>query len=228
MATKKQDEQGTQSVTVSAPNIKQAIFHIEGKDGSPLVYQRFSRRTQEEMIKAQEAGGTAKSKRKREAKNFTSLFEEATYRDRNDGWFGLNATGIRNALVGACRLVNFKMTVAKLSIDVIPDGWDEDATPLVRIYGERKMFTTNTRNASGVMDLRARPRWDEWRMAVRLQWDGDQFTAADVTNLLMRVGLQCGLGAGRPNSKDSCGMGWGLFRIVPAEELGSKTRKQAA
>ena len=49
-----------------------------------------------------------------------------------------------------------------------------------------------------------------------IRWDADQFTLDDVTNLLSRVGLQVGIGEGRPDSKNSAGMGWGLFEIARA------------
>jgi hypothetical protein len=39
------------------------------------------------------------------------------------------------------------------------------------------------------------------------------FSLDDISNLLMRVGLQVGLGEGRPDSKKSAGMGWGTFEI---------------
>jgi len=32
--------------------------------------------------------------------------------------------------------------------------------------------------------------------------------------LLARVGMQVGIGEGRPDSKNSAGMGWGLFEVV--------------
>jgi len=33
-------------------------------------------------------------------------------------------------------------------------------------------------------------------------------------NLLHRAGLQVGIMEGRPDSKDSCGCGWGTFKIA--------------
>jgi hypothetical protein len=33
------------------------------------------------------------------------------------------------------------------------------------------------------------------------------------------VGRQVGIGEGRPDSRNSCGMGWGLFEIVNRKEL---------
>jgi len=35
----------------------------------------------------------------------------------------------------------------------------------------------------------------------------------DVSNLLARVGIQCGIGEGRHNSRDSTGIGFGTFKI---------------
>jgi len=57
--------------------------------------------------------------------------------------------------------------------------------------------------------------WDEgWEAQVRVRYDADQFTLEDLANLLARVGVQVGLGEGRPDSKSSAGMGWGTFMIV--------------
>jgi hypothetical protein len=39
-------------------------------------------------------------------------------------------------------------------------------------------------------------------------------TEADIANLIARVGLQVGIGEGRPDSKQSAGLGFGLFEIV--------------
>jgi hypothetical protein len=35
-----------------------------------------------------------------------------------------------------------------------------------------------------------------------------------VTNLMQRVGLQVGIGEGRPDSRESAGLGWGTFAIA--------------
>ena len=49
---------------------------------------------------------------------------------------------------------------------------------------------------------------------VRIRFDADQFTLTDVANLFARVGLCGGIGEGRPDSKTSAGIGYGLFEIV--------------
>mgnify|MGYP000574967647 FL=1 len=70
------------------------------------------------------------------------------------------------------------------------------------------------RNATGVADLRVRPMWREWSCVLRVTYDEDQFSLQDVTNLLVRVGTQVGIGEGRPDSRQSAGLGWGLFRLA--------------
>lgn len=201
-----------QTVTISAPKMKTAEFTIVGT--APLVINRFSQKAAEAMRAAQAAGSQSKSKKKRDPKDFEALYEAAKYKSA-EGWCGVNASAFRNALIGACRLVNYKMTHAKLSIFVVADGFDaDDGTPLVRIHGgEPRMDVRPARNDNGSFDLRARPMWTKWSCKLRIQWDADQFSVEDVTNLLMRVGLQCGIGDGRPASKMSAGLGWGVFEV---------------
>lgn len=201
------------NVQITAPNMMSAQFEIVGT--SPLVINRFAPKAYEAMRAAQEAGTQAKSKKARDPKDFRALFEAASYRS-DQGWYGINAAAFRLAMIGACRLVNYKMTLAKLSLFVIEDGRDQhDGTPIVKIIGDAPVMDVRpARNANGSFDLRPRPMWRDWRCDLRVQWDLDQFSAIDVTNLVNRVGLQCGIGEGRASSKMSAGIGWGAFRVV--------------
>jgi hypothetical protein len=56
--------------------------------------------------------------------------------------------------------------------------------------------------------------YNPWSAKIKIRYDADQFTIADVTNLLARAGIQNGIGEGRPNSKNGPGMGWGTFEIT--------------
>jgi hypothetical protein len=209
----KADTTKSTELVIKAPNLHTAAFEIVG--AAPYVQHRFSAKAQAEMIAKQKAGTQAQSKKKREPKDFDAVYLGAMHKSA-DGWIGIPAPAFRNAMIDACRLVNFKMTHAKLSVFVLPDGFDEvDGTPLVRItHGEPRRHTAHARNDSGVVDIRVRPMWDPgWRATVRVRWDGDQFGAADVFNLLLRAGQQVGIGEGRPSSKKSAGLGWGLFDV---------------
>jgi hypothetical protein len=54
----------------------------------------------------------------------------------------------------------------------------------------------------------------EWAATLRIRFDAGMLTANDVVNLIARVGLQVGIGEGRPDSKESAGLGYGLFEVV--------------
>lgn len=200
---------------IKAPNMKVAKFTIRGT--TPYVGNKFSAEAREMMRAKQAAGSQAnKTGKKREAKDFSKCREEATH-FLADKSCGLPATAFRQAMVSACRLVGFKMTLAKLAVFVEADGFDaDDHSPLVRFTkGEPRHFEAATRNDTGVADIRARPLWEPgWEAMLRVRYDADLFEESDVRNLLVRVGTQIGIGAGRPDSKDSCGQGWGLFEVL--------------
>jgi hypothetical protein len=216
MATAKtvtQDKTADQrSVTIKPPNIARAVFKIIGT--APLVVHRFSAKTKLQMKEKMEAGKAASSRKNREAKSTDDTYNEARYKSK-DGWDGFHAGAVRNALISACRLVGFKMTLAKLSLFVEADGRDaaEPQIPLIRIYGDPVKQEDMARVETGQPYVTVRAAYHEWSAKVRIKWDADQFTLDDVTNLLARVGLQVGLCEGRNDSPNSAGMGWGSFEI---------------
>ena len=219
MATTVASVETKQSITIKPPNFGIAEFCIHGT--APLVIHRFSAKTKNEIKLKMEAGKAASSRKNREAKNTDALYNEARYRSKN-GWDGFHAACIRNAMISACRLVNFKMTLAKLSIFVEADGWDESEPqiPLIRIYGDPVKQEDMARVETGQPYVTIRAAYHDWNAKVKIRWDADQFTLADVTNLLARVGAQVGIGEGRPDSKNSAGMGWGLFGLEGTPKAG--------
>jgi hypothetical protein len=200
-------------VVITPPDIRVIQLQIEGT--SPLVINKFSAKAKEIMMATQMAGSTAKSRKVREAKDFEDLYNGARHVS-TQGWDGIHAASFRNAAISACRAAGFVMTKAKLAIFIEPDGFDaDDMTPLVRITkGEPQMVVSPCRNASGVIDLRPRPTYFPWGAELKIKYDAGILTETDVVNLLARVGMQVGIGEGRPDSKQSAGVGNGLFTIV--------------
>jgi len=200
------------TVTIAAPKFETAVFEIKGV--APLVIHRFSAKTKNEMKQKMETGKAAGNKKNREAKSTDETYQEARYISK-EGWDGFHAGAIRAAMISACRLVGFKMTLAKLSFSVIADGWDkaEPQIPLIRIYGNPVKQDDMARVETGQPYVTVRAAYHDWSAKIKTRFDSDQFTLADITNLLMRVGMQVGIGEGRPDSKKSCGMGWGLFEL---------------
>jgi hypothetical protein len=200
-----------EEIQIKAPNFKVATFALRGT--SPYVQLRFSVKAREGMRKKQEEGGLAKGRKARVPRKFLDEFEQAMYRS-SEGFRGIPAGAFRAALISACRTVDFKMTIAKLTVFILQDGADEiDGTPLVKIEGKPERVEHTVRNATGVADIRTRAMWREWKLSLRVRYDADRFADADIANLVMRAGAQVGVGEGRPDSKASCGMGWGLFEI---------------
>ena len=209
MAAAKQTQQ---TVAIKPANIQQAVFRIKGT--APYVQARFSGKAMQAMMSKMAAGSTATKSRAKPARDFDDDYRHAMHVS-TEGWCGIPAGAFRQAMISACRLVGFKMTLAKLSVFVHADGFDKiDGIPLIRLEGEPERIDMAVRNATGVADIRVRPMWREWSAEVRVKYDADQFTLEDVSNLMQRVGLQVGIGEGRPDSRESAGLGWGTFELA--------------
>ncbi len=198
-------------VTIKPANIQTAQFNITGT--APMVQARFSGKAMQAMMAKMALGSVANKSRAKPARDFDDDLEQAKHISV-EGWQGIPASAFRQAMISACRLVGFKMTLAKLSVFVQADGFDRiDGIPLIRFEGTPERTEMAVRNATGVADIRIRPMWRQWTSKVRVAYDADQFTLQDVTNLMSRVGLQVGIGEGRPDSRDSAGLGWGTFKL---------------
>ena len=216
MATKTADAKSVKGhegqVTITAPNIESATFRLTGT--APYVQLRFSQKAINAMKEKMRAGSQAKKGQKRPPRDFDEDYRQAMHMSV-DGWHGMPASAFRNAMISACRLVGFQMTKAKLAVFIEADGIDVvDGTPLVKIEGEPEHVEHYVRNATGVVDIRVRAMWREWAADLRVRFDADMFSLTDVANLLARVGMQVGVGEGRPDGKQSAGMGWGTFSIT--------------
>lgn len=200
-------------VQISAPKIETVAFKINGT--APFVQLRFSQKAMHQMMEKMAAGSVSKGKKVRESRDFDEDMKNAMHVS-TEGWVGIPASAFRQAIISACRLVGFKMTLAKLSVFIVADGYDSvDGIPLIRLEaGEPERLDMAVRNATGVADIRIRPMWRVWGATVRIRYDADQFSIQDVTNLMSRVGAQVGIGEGRPDSKASAGLGWGTFELV--------------
>lgn len=199
-------------IRITRPKLTTAVIVIKGI--SPYVQHAFSEKQRKQMEATQRAGQQARGRKNRVPKDFEQVYENAKHVAQGD-WLGIPAPAFRNAMISACRLIGFKMTHAKLSVFIEADGIDKnDGTPLVRIQGEPRIHQATVRNETGVADIRWRPMWEKWGANVSVTWDEDQFSATDVMNLMLRAGMQVGIGEGRPDSPNSNGLGWGRFEVV--------------
>jgi hypothetical protein len=214
MAFAKKDE--TVAV-IKAARIVRTTLRIKGT--APYVQNKFSKKAADQMM-ANMASTKAqkKSKTERPPRDYEDDFLQAQH-IADDGWNGIPCTAFRAAMIDACRTVGLVMTKAKMSVFVVPDGFDvDDGTPLVRINAdapERK--DSLVRNDNGSADIHIRPMWRDWGANVTVEYDEDMITGESVVNLLDRAGRQVGVGEGRPFSKNSVGQGWGTFTVDQGE-----------
>lgn len=200
------------AIVISPPKFQVLPLTLLGT--APYMQNRFSQKAMNQMMAKMAAGSTTRKDKTKTARDFDRDFEEAQHIS-SEGWVGVPASSIRSACIDVCRMVQFKMTHAKMSIFVEADGLDAvDGTPLVKLKaGKPERTEMPVRNATGVVDIRIRPMWRMWELPIRVRFDADQFTAQDVYNLINRAGIQVGIGEGRPFSKSSNGIGFGTFTI---------------
>lgn len=211
-------------VQVTIKPLKERILSITIVGTAPYLQLRFSQKSMNKMMVTQMAGQSARNKRERTPRDYDDDYRQAMH-VMSDGRKGIPAAAFRNACISACRMVGYKMTMAKLSIFVESDGLDAiDGTPLVIIRGEPEKHIGPVRNANGSCDLRVRAMWRKWHANLRIRFDEDQFKPQDIVNLLNRAGAQVGVGEGRPDSRESAGMGYGLFQIDLKENNNANER----
>lgn len=204
-------------VHVKPLEMRRATFHIIGL--RPYVQNRFSEKAEKEMSDKDEKPKPRPGERKppKPPKDFKKMGLDAMHVS-TENWPGIPVQAFVNAMNSACRLTNLKMTIEKLAVEVEGDGDDaKEPIQLVKIVGKWRLFKDHVRNrTTGNCAIQCRPIWDKWSAIVRVQYDADQFNLTDVTNLMIRAGRQVGIGEGRPDSKNSCGRGWGKFKIQSA------------
>lgn len=182
---------------------------------APYLSNNMSSRAIGAMREGQVLGTTNRGiKKKRDPKNFDEIYMGSLHVS-TEGWYGIPCSAFRSAMITACSAVGFQMTRAKLYIFVEPDGRDaQTGDGLVRIYGNPVKDERIGRLATGVADILTRARFDKWQATVSITYDSDALQLTDVLNLLMRAGVHVGVGAGRPASRSSTGIGMGTFKVV--------------
>jgi hypothetical protein len=152
-------EEGIERITITPPNVGYLLVSMKGVEA--YVQQRMTARAQRAMRKKMELGDQARKNIKREPRRFAGEFAEAMYRGPK-GERGIPTNALRDAAISACKVKGFAMTRAKLSIQVVPDFYDElTATPLVKINGRPKRIESVVRNSGRARppDIRTRAMW---------------------------------------------------------------------
>lgn len=205
-----------EKIKIQPPNFMALNVKLHGT--APLVIHRFDEKARAALrptmkVRADERKARLNRTDETNVKEAEDIFNRARYRSA-EGWDGISAGAFRNAFVDACRLTGLQMTRARMAFFIHHDGLDaRDSTPLLRIYGSPEMYESVGRT-SGMNQgpvLQFRPMYNPWSVDLRMQFDADLLDQDSVMNLIFRAGLQIGVGEGRPFSKKSNGLGFGLF-----------------
>lgn len=206
------------NINISAPNFKTAHYTIIGD--SPYVQNRFNEKTIHSMKLVQQMNKDEKkefSKTKFDGgKNFQEMYELSKH-IATAGWCGIPVGGLRKAMVTACSIIASRQKEIKQAVFIQADGFDRiENTPLIKITKGKPHYCEHmVRLADKSPDIHARAMWDPgWEANVRIKYDADITNDKEVTILLMRAGIQVGIGEGRPYSNSGQGyMGWGTFYL---------------
>src|SRR2546425_3407658 len=150
-AAKRRESSG-EAIAIKAPTINYVAIGIRGT--APYVTNKFSEEMKAKMRAQQEEGRTSKSRKTRDPKDFDEKAKQ-TMHVSTAGWVGIPASAIRSGMIDACRLVGYKMTMAKMSVFVKPDGFDkDDGTALVKFTkGKPHQCEHYVRLANGSADI---------------------------------------------------------------------------
>lgn len=179
---------------------------------TPLIINKFSTKSQTQMLEAQ----MQTVKKKREPKDPVALFEGAKHKDEQ-GRDCLHAASIRNAMISAARGID-GITMASLKQAIFVEGPEGPKQNLLPIkYDKCVMRQDAVRNDSGTADLRFRPCYEGWSVDFRLVILKNVISVAQALQLVELAGFSCGVGEWRPAGKTGLGGSFGRFRIRPPQ-----------
>ena len=201
---------------------------------SPLVVHNFSRKSRIEMLERQMQSGAVKSREPRcpEEEFLQAIYwvdgdpptphvnEETgarTYRPGEviaalkAGTFGMPASGLKNAIISACR--NTDMTMTQMHQTIFVNGFDDPDWLLIDSKKLPEMDSRICRLAGKARTPieRFRPMWKQWETTIRVEWDRGLLSEEQVVNLISIAGFFVGLCEGRPEKSS---LGWGRFEVV--------------
>lgn len=196
-----------EDVVIPAINIQRVSIEIESSPGSSLIPHKFSAKAQKEI--ADKEAQIAKGPRKK--RNPKKEYEAAKHL-LPDGSLGFPAAGFFEGILDAAiGVTNVTKTGIRRILYVVGD----QGTDLVEIKGKVTMRTDWVR-LSGVgstVTLRYRPDIAEWTTTLNIEYDADQISVEQITNLVQRAGYGAGIGDWRPSSPKKPGP-HGRYRVV--------------
>jgi hypothetical protein len=189
------------TVSVKIPQLRTKTVKLTIMGTSPLLVNKFSEKAKREMAEKQ-----AKTpKNAKAARDPKAEFEASLYHmPGKKNVYGIPASGIKNAIVSACRFVDgLPMSIATGAFHV-----HEDAGGLVALKGKPVLDERIVRIGkfgNKIATPRYRGRFDEWSCAFKIEYNQNVISAEQLVHLLDNAGFSIGLCEHRPEKRGSLG-----------------------
>lgn len=189
-------------------NIQRMTLRLIGD--SPLITHKWSEKAKKQMLDKQ----MKRAKTAKEAKDpFRDYCEALYWLDEmpdsptpeiiGESRFGFPAIGFKAAAVDACSHVDGVTKVeARGAFHIIGE--------LIEIEGKPRMREDVTRVGMGTADLRYRPEFSPWAVALEIRYNANVLSAEQIVNLFNTAGFGIGVGEWRPQRDGS----YGLFHVA--------------
>lgn len=183
------------SADVTIPAMEIGVLELTLIGDSGLITHNWSQEAKDAMLGKQMGKPTAG----RAPKDPQKDYEACLYHLPNDEGYGHPSIGFKKAAVAAARqLPDYKMTELMGAFHVVGD--------LVKIDGTPEPHEAMVRLASGVASIQYRALFPTWKATLRVRYNKNFLTAAELINLFNVAGFSCGIGDWRPEKRGNFGM----------------------
>ncbi len=213
---KEKEAQAAPLTAPAVPRSTQVLLLVEIKGLPPgLLQHRFSEKKRRQMLEAQKRTKAVP----KEPRDPEGDYDRAKYLLRepfNGTIYGHPCTGFKSAITDAGHRFTseFKNKTPVLRGAIFINGLPSKEVVdglLVPIMGEPQMHEGFVRNATGVVDLRFRPVFEEWAATLEVLVEPDVVELAQVVQLIQRAGQSIGVGEGRT---EKCCMDMGRWEVT--------------
>lgn len=184
----------TSSAGIEVPALTIRVVTLQIVGDSPLISHKWSDKARE-MISGKQQGEAVQ---KNIARDPQQEFEESMYRFP-DGRYGFPSVAFKAAAVDAATQVK-GLTKTYLR------GAFHTQGELTEIIGQPLLREDMVRIGMGTADIRWRAEFPEWSAPLRVRFNENSVTIAQLVHLFNAAGFSCGLGEWRPQKDGSYGM----------------------
>lgn len=192
-----------QQVQVKVIDVKTMELDIESL--SPFLSHKFSERSMAQM----ESKQRKQSKERKARIAIETEIEDCTHRLPN-GKVAYPASAFYNGMFEAAVYVEgMKKKQVGGSVKVM--GVDDN--PLVEIKFKKMVIQKDSVRLGNTSDIRYRPRFEDWRCRLKIQYNAAQISPEQIVNLANLAGFHRGIGDWRPGSPKKPGSN-GMYRVA--------------